>query len=129
MAAKPVKVGPRDMEKESFWRRQVESFSGWDGRIVDYCRRRGIRPDHFYWRRRELARRDRQAAAAAAEASAFLPVKLMAATPSVEAFTPASPCLEIMLPGDRSLRLTGPVDMALLAGVPDLLGIGHSGGR
>jgi hypothetical protein len=53
MAAKPVKVGPRDMEKESFWRRQVESFSGWDGRIVDYCRRRGIRPDHFYWWRRE----------------------------------------------------------------------------
>jgi transposase-like protein len=78
--------------------------------VAAYCRRHGLREYGFYWWRRELARRD------AAAPAAFVPVQVMAERPAAEAEKQGA--IEIVLPGDRRVRVTGAaVDRRMLRDV------------
>jgi transposase-like protein len=84
--------------------------------IAAYCRRHGL-PEHgFYWWRRELARRDVQP-------PAFVPVTV--------AHQPPVHCeegqIEIILPGDRRVRVMGVVDKGMLADVLAVLAVREEG--
>jgi hypothetical protein len=68
--------------------------------VAAYCRRHGLREYGFYWWRRELVRRD------AAVPAAFVPVRVTAKLPAV-AEEQKQGGIEIVLPGDRRVRVTG----------------------
>lgn len=89
----------RDRKKESSWRRHLKAQREGGLSVAAYCRLGGL-PEHgFYWWRRELARRD------AAAPAAFVPVNV-AAEPAA-ALEQERGVLEIVLPGDRRVRVTG----------------------
>jgi len=97
----------RDVKKESMWRRHVESQGRGGLSVRAYCTARGLQEYSFYWWRRELGRRDM------AKPAAFVPV-----TVAQERSVPAlAGQVEIVLPGDRCVRVTGPVDRQMLADV------------
>jgi hypothetical protein len=64
----------------------------------------------FYWWRRELARRDAEQPSPPAT---FVPVTVAARTPA----STGEGRIEIILPGDRRVRVVGPVDRQRLADV------------
>src|SRR5665213_3266072 len=91
----------RDRKKESFWRRHLKAQVRSGLSVAGYCRRHGLREHGFYWWRRELARRD------AAVPAAFVPVNVTVERP-VTAREQEREAIEIVLPGDRRVRVTGP---------------------
>ena len=91
-------LSARDRKKESFWRRHIRAQKEGGLSVAAYCRRHGLREYGFYWWRRELARRD------AALPAAFVPVQVTAEPPAEK---PGA--LEIVLPGDRRVRVMGAV--------------------
>jgi len=95
----------RDLSKESFWRRLVrrQATSGLSARA--WCRRHGQREFAFYWWRRELARRD-------AEQTTFAPVHVAG-----DEAAGGEGWIEIVLAGQRRIRLSGRVDRQVLADV------------
>src|SRR5665213_880126 len=100
----------RDRKKESFWRRHIRAQKEGGLSVAAYCRRHGLREYGFYWWRRELARRD------AAVPAAFVPVHVMVERPA--AASEEQGTIEILLPGDRRVRVMGPVvDRRMLADV------------
>ena len=102
-----VRVAVRDRKKEATWRRHVRGQADSGLSVVDYCRRHGLRVHGYYWWRRELARRDM------ATPPAFVPV-----TVAAETLVPGSAGrVEIVLPGNRRVRVTGVVDRQMLADV------------
>jgi hypothetical protein len=132
----------RDVAKEQFWREQIGGQASSGLSIRRYCRRHRLRESTFYFWRCELVRRG----AGVASGRAFVPVRLAddsagrdtAAGERAEAavqsagWGPAtaqraeepsgscrilSPCIEILLPGGRQVRLVGPVDRGVLADV------------
>jgi hypothetical protein len=101
----------RDRKKESSWRRHVKAQAGGGLSVSAYCRRHGLREYGFYWWRRELARRD------AAVPAAFVPMRVTAELPAV-AEEQERGGIEIVLPGDRRVRVMGPaVDRRMLRDV------------
>jgi hypothetical protein len=76
-----------------------------------YCRRHGLPAHGFYWWRRELAWRD------AHKRPAFVPVTVTTEQPVV-----LPGCrIEIVLPGQRRVRVVGLVDRQMLADVLSVL--------
>ena len=100
----------RDLKKEVTWRRHITLQSSSGVSIGAYCRRHGLPGHGFYWWRRELARRD------AANPAAFVPVTV---TPQ-ESRSQKS-WIEIVLPGEGRVRVTGAVDRQMLADVLSVL--------
>ena len=101
----------RDRKKESFWRRHLKAQARSGLSVAAYCRRHGLREYGFYWWRRELAQRD------AAVPAAFVPVRVAAELPAV-AEEQELGGIEIVLPGDRRLRVMGAaVDRRMLRDV------------
>jgi transposase-like protein len=99
----------RDRKKESSWRRHLKAQRQGGLSVAAYCRRHGVREYGFYWWRRELARRD------AAVPAAFVPVHVTVERPSAEQERGG---IEIVLPGDQRVRVTGPaVDRRMLRDV------------
>ncbi len=97
----------RDRKKESSWRRHVKAQAQSELSVAAYCRRHSLREYGFYWWRRELARRD------AAVPAAFVPVHVKVERPTEE-----RGAVEIVLPGDRRVRVMGPaVERRILAEV------------
>jgi hypothetical protein len=101
----------RDLRKESKWRRHVMAQAASGQSVRAYCRGRGISEQGFHWWRRELARRDTVKPAGAA---AFVPVEV---TGTPVAASASAGAVEIVLPGDRRVRVMGPVDRQQLADV------------
>jgi transposase-like protein len=97
----------RDRKKEATWRRHVRGQAASGLSVVGYCRRHGLRVHGYYWWRRELARRDR------AKPPAFVPVTVAAEMSTL----PRVGRVEIILPGNRRVRVTGVVDRQMLADV------------
>ncbi len=95
----------RDLSKESFWRRLVgrQATSGLSVRV--WCRRHGQRESAFYWWRTELTRRD-------AEQTTFVPVHVAG-----DEATGGDGWIEIVLAGQRRIRLSGRVDRQALTDV------------
>ena len=90
----------RDHKKETAWRRHISGQAGSGLSIGVYCRKHGLQASGFYWWRRELARRD------AEPSPAFVPVTVAVQTPA----STGEGRIEIILPGDRRVRVVGPVD-------------------
>ena len=103
-------------KKAAGWRKHINAQAGSGLSIAVYCRRHGLREYGFYWWRRELARRDVQP-------PAFVPVTV--------AHQPPVHCeegqIEILLPGDRRVRVMGLVDKGMLADVLAVLAVWEEG--
>lgn len=99
----------RDPAKEQHWRRLLRQWrrSGLSGR--DFCAAQHLGEASFYAWRREIARRDQEAQAAAALAPpadpAFVQLTLAAAAPAA---------LEVVLAQGRVLRVAAGFDADLL---------------
>jgi hypothetical protein len=100
----------RDLKKEATWRRHMIAQADSGLSIGAYCQRHGLPGHGFYWWRRELARRDAQ------KPPAFVPVTVVAP----EARSQGN-WIEIVLPGERQVRVMGPVDRQTLADVLSVL--------
>jgi hypothetical protein len=118
-------VAVRNRAKELRWRRQVAAQAAGGLSIRAFCRARGLSEQNFHWWRRELRRRD-----AEKTVPAFVPVHVASEVPgrprlagTSSLATPSMAPLgtvEIVLPGDRRVRVTGKVDRQQLA---DVLGV------
>src|SRR5437763_142064 len=95
----------RDPGLEPQWRRRLKEWerSGLTGR--DFCRRHSLSEPSFYGWRREIARRDREQAAAR-EQPAFVSIAVAAAVP-----------LEVVVRGGRVVRVGHGFDAAHLRAV------------
>jgi hypothetical protein len=89
----------RDRKKESFWRGHLKAQARGGLSVAAYCRRQSLREHGFYWWRRELAQRDAVAPAA------FVPVHVALERPAAAAVEQGG--IEILLPGDRRVRVIG----------------------
>jgi len=115
----------RDGKKESKWRQHVAGQAASGLAVRAYCRGRGLSEQSFHWWRRELVRRDGEKVGVPA-APAFVPLRVASAgeaepiPPETSAVASAA-MVEIMLPGERRLRVTGRVDRQQLADVLEVL--------
>lgn len=106
---------PRDLRKEQHWRRWIQQWrrSGLTAR--EFCGRYHLSLPGFYAWRRTLARRDQQRE----RSTPFVAVHV------VPEDTPAAAaCLELVLPGDRVLRIAPGFDAAALRQLLAVLGEG-----
>ena len=95
--------------RESFWRRIVEGERSSGLSVRAWCSQNDVRESAFYWWRRELARRDGK--------TALVPVRITVDGPDVRSATASSNPIEIILPHQRSVRITGPIDRQALIDV------------
>ncbi len=127
----------RDLAKERHWRRMVREWRNSGLSVRDFCDWQALSEASFYAWRRELAKRDREAAAATAEitaarggrpskqdgpirtpAAAFLPVRVVrdgAADAAAGSCRPDG--IEVHLPGGVRLLVPPGCDRALLRDV------------
>ena len=104
----------RDVSKERFWLETIGEQPGSGLSIRGYCRRQRLHESAFYFWRKRLARRK------AAMPSAFVPVRITGEPPAAAGGPDegkATGRIEIILGGDRRVRLVGPVDRQALADV------------
>jgi len=97
----------RDLKKEAFWRQVVQEQPRSGLSVQAFCRKRRFNQAGFYWWRAELRRRD-----AERPVPAFVPVRVTEDGPAV-----AGGQIEILLAGERRVRVSGPVDRRMLADV------------
>ncbi len=95
----------RDLKKEELWRRRLGTQAGSGLSVRAWCRQHELRESAFHWWRRQLAQR-------AVEAPTFAPVRVLADTPAA-----AAGRIEILLPGDRRVRVIGRIERQTLAAV------------
>ena len=96
-------------KNEAKWRRVVAGHAGSGLTVRAYCVRRGVREPAFYFWRRELARRD---------ANRSLPPPVFVPVTVIPHSAPGGDgAIEIVLAGQRRVRLTGAVDQQMLADV------------
>lgn len=105
----------RDGRKEAFWRRVIRSQPRSGLSIRAWCLRHALRESSFYWWRTQLSRRE-------AKASTFVPVRVTADRSAAAGFGRSAvngpqSRIEIVLPNQRRVRLTGPVDRQALIDV------------
>jgi hypothetical protein len=128
--------GQRDPAKERYWRRIVRQWRSSGLSVRDFCDWQALSEPCFYAWRRELAKRDREAAAGvpgigAARAgrpgkqnlpsrsptAAFLPVQVVADSGRDAASLPQPHGIEVHLPGGVRLTVPPGCDRALLRDV------------
>lgn len=114
--------GSRDLKKEKFWRRMIGGQSRSGLSIRGWCRRHALQESGFHWWRRELSRRDaaQQRRRPRRRKPSFVPVRIAGPSAPAESNQPAGQ-IEIVLSGDRRVRVIGPVDRRALAEVLALL--------
>lgn len=107
--------GSRDLTKEKFWRREVggQARSGLSVRV--WCREHNLNEPAFYWWRRRLGQTQRR------RKSRFRKPALVPVRVSVLKADSAESSIEIVLPGARRIRVSGPVDRQMLADVVAVL--------
>ncbi len=122
--------GRRDLSKELFWRRLVRGQATSGLSVRAWCRRHGQRESAFYWWRRELARRDAEQTTLDAppalggslregprsgrgvSRATFVPVQV-----NGDEAAGGDGWMEIVLGGQRRIRLSGHVDRQVLTDV------------
>ena len=111
-------VRRRDPTKEKFWRRMVVGQGRSGLSIRAWCRRHALQEPGFHWWRRELARRDaaEQRRRPRRRKPSFVPVRIVGPSAPAESSQPDGQ-IEILLSGDRRIRVHGPVDRQTLADV------------
>jgi hypothetical protein len=112
----------RGVNKEAAWRGHVMAQAGGVSSVRAYCATRGLGENSFYWWRRELARRD------ATRSPTFVPVTVVAQAQTPPPTGDPEGRIEIVLSGDRRVRVTGSVNRQLLSDVVSVLeGRGQAG--
>ena len=127
----------RDPAKERFWRRTIARWGKCDLNVREFCGQEGLSQASFYWRRRELAKRDqrrqestptRRAGRSSAKtrsngsgrarrSTAFVPVRVI---PDIS--TPhESGTIEIALRSGHQVRVGTDVNAAALAQIVAVL--------
>ena len=92
---------PRDLRKEQHWRRLIQLWKNSGLTVRAFCAQHHITQPSFYAWRRELQQRD--------ASTAFVPVRVVADD------QPASSApIEVLLAGDRAVRITPGFDPATL---------------
>lgn len=104
---------PRNLRKESFWRRMVRRQAGSPLSVRAWCEAHDLREATFYWWRAELVRRD----AAGKESGHTERPRFVRVRVREDECVSADGRIEIVLAGGRSLRVSGRVDRAMLADV------------
>ena len=104
----------RDLKLEQSWRRHLQRQRAGGFTVRQYCREQQLTESAFYFWRRTIAERDRQAESD--RRPAFVPV-VMTDQPTSTSDTP----IEIRLANGRRLRVRAGCDRALLADVVTLL--------
>ena len=99
----------RDKTKEIFWRRMVGRQARSGLSIRAWCREHDLHEHAFYWWRVRLARAGRKIRS---RRPAFVPVRV-----SSQGVSGTEGQIEIVLSGDRRVRVSGPVDRETLAEV------------
>jgi hypothetical protein len=101
----------RSVQKEAFWRLVVDEHAASGLSVRAFCQRKVISEASFYFWRRELAVRDREASLPP-DTPAMLPVRVFESEPS-PALAPeandrapefGSPLVEVSVPGGFTLR-------------------------
>ena len=120
-------VWQRQGSRGRFWRQVLKRFAGGGQSIRGFCESHGLSQPSFYSWRRRLADADAAWASPRTSRPAFVPVHVAAQSGG---------SMEIVLRGDRRIRLCGPVDPAALAQVvaaleslPRRSPCGEGGGR
>jgi hypothetical protein len=103
----------RDPKRERTWRRHIGRQAASGLTVRAYCFDHDLQESAFYFWRRTLAARDREAAAV----PAFLPVTVLPPTPPV-----ADSPIDVRLAGGHRVRVRAGCDRELLAAVLALLG-------
>ena len=100
----------RNRVREQYWRDTFKQFAASGQSVRAFCAGRGLSEPSFYSWRRTLAERDANASpvARSSQTPAFVPIHVAEETIGG---------IEIVLRGDRRVRLHGPVDRAALAEV------------
>jgi transposase len=106
---------PRNHGKEQFWRRLLQLWQRSGGTVRDFCAKHGVSVPSFFAWRRTIAQRDRQQPAQpddhasddrnATYQPTFVPLRIVP-TPA----TQPTPALEVVLPGDRVVRVPAGFD-------------------
>jgi transposase-like protein len=105
-------------ERAVFWRDVVErqGRSGWS--VVDFCRREGVSTASFYnWRRRLREADGRRGNGGRRGRTAFVPVNVQVGTPEVRGDGFGAACIEIVLPGEVTIRVNDGVSRETLVDV------------
>ena len=113
----------RDPKRERTWRRHIIDQRGSGLTIRAYCKLHRLRETSFYFWRTEIAKRDREAAAEAKAAPAFVPVAV------IDAPVPRDMPIDVRLAGGHRVRIRSGCDRALLADVIRLLRDTQAEGR
>ena len=112
----------RDPAKERRWRQLMRDWRMSGLSIRQFCSQHGVSQPSFYVWRRELAKRDQEAAERRRHAAsrrsrpapAFLPVQVVASAPDQ---SERSGCLEVQLPTNVLLRIPSGFDRQTLTDV------------
>ena len=107
--------GRRDAGKEKYWQRMVRGQARSGLSIRAWCRARDLQEPAFYWWRARLGRTDRSRKARSRKPT-LIPVRV-----SAQEKTDPEWQIEIVLAGDRRIRVRGPVDRPMLADVLAML--------
>lgn len=103
----------RDRGKERFWRRVLRRWRRSGLGVRSFCAAEGLSEPSFYAWRRELARRDQEAAS---DVAAFVPVRVRAdvapASPDVE--SASTPTIDLVVANGRRLCVPAGFDPAML---------------
>ena len=116
----------RDLKRERTWRRYVAAQRTSGLTIRDFCQAQDLRETSFHFWRKEIAKRDREAAAEPKAAPAFVPVAVI--DPPRDTTPVASP-IDIRLAEGHRVRVRAGCDRRLLADVLALLRGSASEGR
>jgi transposase len=104
--AAPVQQG---QSRGQFWREVIGQFAASGQSVRAFCANRGLSEPSFYSWRRTLAQRDANSSPISSETpAAFVPVHIAGESNSA---------MEIVLRGERRIRICGPVDRSALAEV------------
>lgn len=84
----------RDERKEARWRRLVRERAASGRSVAEFCRRRRIASQQFYWWQRQLLDRDGNGSKAegSSRPASFVPVRVVLSSPAIELVHPSG-CL------------------------------------
>jgi hypothetical protein len=117
-----------DESKANYWRQMIRRQGGSGLSVRAWCDRHHVPEASFYWWRRRLGPEGTvgyPARRRGIQPPQFVPVRV-AADPAGPAH-PRPGCIEIILSGERRVRLFGPVDRQALAGVLAVLRSSEAG--
>lgn len=120
-----MRTAKRDRRKEAFWRKAIGGHRRSGLCVRAWCREHGLSEPSFHWWRRELVRRDGESRSGPAhepQAISLVPVHVTtdpstAGEFDASAWNGSPGRIEIVLPNQGRVRLTGPVDRQALTDV------------